>query len=43
MPFNPDAQDLDLKAALAKISREETPENDQVGALFADRISVTCA
>ena len=42
-PFNPDIQDLDLKAALAKLGREETPENDQVGALFADRISVTCA
>lgn len=40
-PFNPDSQDRDLKASLAKLSREETPENDQVGALFADRISIT--
>lgn len=42
IPFDPDAQDTALQAALAKLSREETPENEKVGALFADRIAVRC-
>lgn len=41
--FKPDAQDTALQTALKKLSREETPDIDQVGALFADRISIQCA
>ncbi|MEM6728603.1 MAG: DUF1007 family protein [Pseudomonadota bacterium] len=40
--FDPSASDLDLQATLAKLSREEIPDIANVGALFADRISVTC-
>ena len=42
VPFTPDAQDAALQAVLAKLTREETPDNAQVGALFADRINVRC-
>lgn len=42
IPFDPDAQDVALQAALTKLSREETPDIDQVGARFADRISIRC-
>nr|WP_239480009.1 DUF1007 family protein [Actibacterium sp. 188UL27-1] len=42
IPFDPDAKDTALQAVLAKLSREETPSNQNVGALFADRIMVQC-
>jgi len=42
IPFNPDANSAALQAALAMLSREETPEISNVGANFADRIVVTC-
>jgi len=42
-PFKPDPQNTALQATLAKLSREETSDIAQVGALFADRIEVTCA
>lgn len=41
--FDPDSADKTLLATLAKLSREETPNKDNVGALFADRILVECA
>jgi len=41
-PFEPDSQDRELQATLAMLSREETPADTQVGALFADRITVEC-
>ena len=40
--FEPDESDTELQEALAKLSREETPEIAQVGELFADRIFVQC-
>ena len=43
IPFNPGEQDSALQAALAKLSREETPEQEEVGAIFADRIRIRCA
>ena len=42
IPFNPDLQLAALQATLAKLSREETPEAENVGALFADWILLTC-
>ncbi|SDY79750.1 DUF1007 family protein [Citreimonas salinaria] len=42
IPFDPDGQTDALRSALAKLGREETPEMKNVGALFADRIAVTC-
>ena len=42
IPFNPDLQLAALQATLAKLSREETPETENVGALFADWIVLTC-
>lgn len=41
-PFKADRQDQGLLDALAKLSREETSGIDNVGALFADRITLTC-
>ena len=41
-PFSPDSQTETLRAALSSLGREETPAMGDVGALFADRISVTC-
>lgn len=43
IPFEADAQDDVLKSALAKLSREETPDIADVGAFFADRITLQCA
>lgn len=43
IPFDPDPDDTALQTALAKLGREETPEIQNVGALFADRIVVRCA
>ncbi|MCT4557141.1 MAG: DUF1007 family protein [Pelagimonas sp.] len=41
-PFDPDSQDTALLRVLAKLGREETSEIANVGALFADRITLTC-
>ncbi|MCH2164391.1 MAG: DUF1007 family protein [Marinovum sp.] len=41
--FDPDAEDMELQGTLAKLGREETPNLSNVGALFADRILVSCA
>ena len=43
IPFDPDTQDTALQAALAKLSREETPDAEEIGAFFADRIVLQCA
>ena len=43
LPFDPDPQDTALQAMLSRLSREETPGIENVGALFADRIVVRCA
>ncbi|MGR3496174.1 DUF1007 family protein [Citreimonas sp.] len=42
IPFDPDSQTEELSKALSTLGREETPEIENVGALFADRIAVTC-
>ncbi len=42
IPFEPDAAAAELQVALAAISREETPAQPDVGALFADAIVLTC-
>ncbi len=42
IPFVVDARDTALQALLAKLSREETPADERVGAHFADRITVGC-
>lgn len=42
IPFNPDTQNAELRATLAKLTREETPDIQQVGAQFADQIVVQC-
>lgn len=40
--FDPSQPDANLKAALAKLGREETPDDQNVGATFADRIRLKC-
>ncbi|SMX30062.1 hypothetical protein TRP8649_04202 [Pelagimonas phthalicica] len=40
--FDPNSQDRALLDVLAKLSREETSDIENVGSYFADRISVTC-
>lgn len=42
VPFKADPGDNFLLAKLASLSREEIPENENVGRLFADRIALTC-
>ncbi|MEM6589754.1 MAG: DUF1007 family protein [Pseudomonadota bacterium] len=42
IPFTADPGDSFLLAKLASLSREEIPENENVGRLFADRIALTC-
>lgn len=42
VPFSPDPNDASLFAMLASLSREEIPEDQNVGARFADRISLRC-
>lgn len=42
-PFDGTAQDEALQVVLAKLGREDTPEDTNVGALFADRILLQCA
>ncbi len=43
IPFEPDAQLAALQVSLFDIGRDATPEIEGVGALFADRMVVTCA
>ncbi len=40
--YDPTVQDQELQATLFKLSREQTPDVPNVGAMFADRIVVTC-
>lgn len=40
--FDPETAPAGLMTRLAALDHEETPEIEDVGALFADRISVTC-
>ena len=42
VPFVPDAQGDALQVALTKLSREQTPDIENVGALFADQIELRC-
>ena len=42
IPFSPDPNDASLFAKLASLSREDVPEDENVGAQFADRISLRC-
>ncbi|MEM9707506.1 MAG: DUF1007 family protein [Pseudomonadota bacterium] len=41
--FKPDQATSNLRKQLAQLSREETPEQDDVGRLFADVIGLQCA
>lgn len=43
LKYDPTSQDRKLQATLSRLSREETPAMADVGALFADRIILTCA
>jgi ABC-type uncharacterized transport system substrate-binding protein len=40
--FEPDAATAELQAELALLSREETPEQENVGRLFADEVRLRC-
>lgn len=42
LKYDPTSQDLQLQATLSQLSREETSGIVKVGALFADRVLVTC-
>lgn len=42
VPFAPDAQTASTQSALSALEREETPSIADVGALFADRITLSC-
>lgn len=42
IPFSPDPNDASLLLKLAQLSREETPDTENVGLLFADRIALRC-
>ncbi|QEW23246.1 ABC-type uncharacterized transport system, periplasmic component (plasmid) [Paracoccaceae bacterium] len=41
-PFDADTQLAGVQKTLATLGREETPSIDDVGALFADRIAISC-
>ncbi|MEI4487068.1 DUF1007 family protein [Frigidibacter sp. MR17.14] len=41
-PFDPNDADRKILAALAALSREETPEDPEIGARFSDEIRLTC-
>ena len=41
-PFSPSDETQDLTDMLAQLSREETPQDANVGATFADTLEVTC-
>lgn len=40
--FEPDAAESALQENLAALGREETPEQENVGRLFSDEVSLTC-
>ena len=40
--FEPDATTSDLLVALGSLSREETPEQENVGRLFSDEVTLSC-
>lgn len=40
--FEPDAATAELQAQLALLSQEETPEQENVGRLFADEVRLAC-
>lgn len=40
--FDPDAQSTALQATLRALGREDIPQTENVGALFADKVVVTC-
>lgn len=42
IPFEPDAATAELQRQLAALSREETPEQADVGSLFADQVWLRC-
>lgn len=42
IPFEPDAAESALQEQLAALSREETPEQPNVGRLFSDEVVLTC-
>lgn len=42
IPFEPDGRAADLQDILFELGREETPDIENVGALFADRIELRC-
>jgi ABC-type uncharacterized transport system substrate-binding protein len=42
LPFVPDAATAELQAELAALSREEVPEQEGVGRLFADEVVLRC-
>lgn len=42
IPFNPSSQHASLQTTLAALGREETPEDTEIGALFADRVRMRC-
>ena len=42
VPFEPDAAAKELQLQLAALSREETPEQEDVGRLFADQVWLKC-
>ncbi|WP_417586688.1 DUF1007 family protein [Pararhodobacter oceanensis] len=42
IPFEPDSASAALQAKLAALSREETPEQEDVGRLFSDQVRLTC-
>jgi ABC-type uncharacterized transport system substrate-binding protein len=42
IPFEPDAALAELQQKLAALSREETPEQENVGRLFADEVWLRC-
>lgn len=41
-PFDAETQLADLQDTLALLGREETPDQQDIGALFADKIAITC-
>ena len=43
IPFEPDKAEADTLLSLATLSREETPNDPDIGARFADEIVLTCS
>lgn len=42
VPFSPDDADAEVQAQLAKLSREEVPDDPNIGRRFADEVRLTC-